>query len=102
MVRSPLAGSVTHFACRYWCIRKAMRRKGITATSLSDIAAALLAKGVTSLQGSGTTLVEDAPPPTSRFQSALARRIAAANVMWGASDVVDFKVHEEGCRCEEA
>jgi hypothetical protein len=73
-------------------VRKAMRQKGITVTSLATIATELMAKGVTALEGHGTGSADDALPPTSRFQSVLAQRIAAANVMWGASDVVDFKV----------
>ncbi len=70
-------------------MRKAMKLKGIKSSSVTDIVAALLAKGVDIFKGCDA---HDARPPTSRFQSALAQRIAAANVMWGASDVVDFKV----------
>jgi hypothetical protein len=75
-----------------------MRQKGINLTSLADIAAELLAKGVVISQGTRTHAAEDAHPPTSRFQSALAQRIAAANVMWGASDVIDFKVRPRAMR----
>ena len=79
---------------RYWNIRKAMKHKGIkSSTSLADVVAQLLAKGEAVDLG-GKAADEAATPPTSRFQSALAQRIAAANVMWGASDVVDFKVRE--------
>jgi hypothetical protein len=74
---------------RYWKIRQAMKLQGIKSSSIPDIVAALLTKGVPLLDGSSG---DDVRPPTSRFQSALAQRIAAANVMWGASDVVDFKV----------
>jgi hypothetical protein len=69
-----------------------MKHKGIkSSTSLADVVAQLLAKGEAADAG-GKAADEPATPPTSRFQSALAQRIAAANVMWGASDVVDFKV----------
>lgn len=71
-----------------------MKHKGIkSSTSLADVVAQLLAKGEAVDLG-GKAADEAATPPTSRFQSALAQRIAAANVMWGASDVVDFKVRE--------
>ena len=81
--------SKTLCAGRYWSLRKAMKLKGIKSTNVTDIVSALLAKGVAVLGDSGSG---DVRPSTSRFQSALAQRIAAANVMWGASDVVDFKV----------
>jgi hypothetical protein len=68
-----------------------MKLKGIKSVSIIDIVSELQAKGVAILQGGA----DDARPQTSRFQSALAQRIAAANMMWGASDVVDFKVR--GC-----
>ena len=66
-----------------------MKLQGIKSVSIVDIVSELRAKGVAILQGGA----DDARPQTSRFQSALAQRIAAANMMWGASDVVDFKVH---------
>jgi hypothetical protein len=69
-----------------------MKHKGIkSSTSLAGVVAQLLAKEEAADVG-GKAADERATPPTSRFQSALAQRIAAANVMWGASDVVDFKV----------
>ena len=71
-----------------------MKHKGIkSSTSLADVVAQLLAKGEAVDLG-GKAADEAATPPTSRFHSAVAQRIAAANVMWGASDVVDFKVRE--------
>jgi hypothetical protein len=71
-----------------------MKHKGIkSSTSLADVVAQLLAKGE-AVDAGGKAADEPATPPTSRFQSALAQRIAAANVMWGAIDVVDFKVRE--------
>jgi hypothetical protein len=81
---------VSH-SLRYWNIRKAMKHTGIKSSiSLADVVTQLLAKG--DVGALASIAADDAAPPTSRFQSALAQRIAAANVMWGASDVVDFKV----------
>lgn len=92
----PAHMSTPAFSCsaphRYRRMRKAMKEKGLSPScSIAEITAALMGRDDGGgLPGAGSA--RDALPPKSRFQSALAQRIAAANVMWGASDVNDFKV----------
>ncbi len=88
-LRTP--ASPCHPPRRYWQLRKAMKEKGLSSScSIADITSALMGREGEDLPGAGDA--RDLLPPKSRFQSALAQRIAAANVMWGASDVNDFKV----------
>jgi hypothetical protein len=66
-----------------------MKLKGVKTPSLADAIAQLIAKGA---WAKDAACGDAAQPATSRFQSALAKRISAASVLWGASDVLDFEV----------